>query len=134
MVKQVKINVDFDKTRTEIPATGAPLDQIIGYLMNKVSGSSSGSPQIAPFTISADSWTQLDTPKGGCNYSADFTINGVTTEDTADIIFDIDCFNALSAANVSTGGETGENKVTMYAVSSPASELSGVIIIYKGEV
>ena len=85
-----------------------------------------------PFTVSAESWSLLDTPKGGCNYSASITVDGVTADDIADVIFGVDSFDVLSAAGVSTGGETGDNKVTLYAVSAPEISVSGVAIVYKG--
>lgn len=87
-----------------------------------------------PFTIPADSWAQLDTPKGACKFSADISIDGITAADTADVIFSVDCFDTLATASVSTGGETGEDKVTVYAVTAPTVTLTGSIIIYKGGV
>lgn len=98
----------------------------------EAAGEAASSCENKPFTLSAESWSQLDTPKGECKYSVDIAVDGITADDIADVIFGVDSFDTLSTSGVSTGGETGDNKVTLYAVSAPETEISGTVIIYKG--
>ncbi len=94
-------------------------------------GEAAASCEKKPFTISVESWSQLGAPRGGYQYSAEITDETVTANDGANIDFGIDCYGAAVNAEVAGAVETSEGKITIYAKSTPKSELSGTYSVEK---
>lgn len=84
------------------------------------------------FTINTSAWTILTTAKGEYKYSATLSISNITSDDSINVIFDIDSLPICITAEIASTVETNNGNIKLYAKTIPTTNIAGIYIIIKG--
>ncbi len=128
LLKDVSDTINAAKKAVETAVTEA---KQAAEKAQKAASEAESSCEKKPFTISAESWSQLGAPRGGYQYSAEITDETVTATDSASVDFGIDCYDVAVKAEIAGAVETAEGKITVFAKNTPESALSGVYAVEK---
>ncbi|MCM1168068.1 MAG: hypothetical protein NC401_18955 [Ruminococcus sp.] len=82
----------------------------------------------AAFTLPSADWTALDRTYGDYKYSAEITLNGITSGYTCNVIFDMESIEAAVSFRIASTCGIDTDKVIVYAKNEIDRELTGVIV------
>ena len=85
-------------------------------------------PVVNDFTIPVSSWTLEDN-----KYIAVISSENLTADNYVEVFFDDSCSEIVSAANISTEGESFQGGILITAKNVPTDTISGSYYIFKGD-
>jgi len=90
------------------------------------------SAERSSFSVTTDSWAENTEETSEYIHYADIVVDHVTPENYVEVLFDKECQDIVSSAEICCVGEVLNDKVRLFAKKEPESTISGECIVFKG--